>query len=178
MFVKELDSNSNNITLITEQCFCGATLSSDKANYGYCDECAKKRNEFVAYMVSNYNIADISAFEYIIVGASERLRVSNMTEVFTAMVDEYMLENGDLNPYENPLFIEKILLTKVELLEKFLDDLSLRDRDESYIGAFEFYYSNYETRIKNDLEHIRKVISDLREGIINPYQKSLSNGTI
>ena len=29
MFVKELDSNSNNITLITEQCFCGATLSSD-----------------------------------------------------------------------------------------------------------------------------------------------------
>lgn len=149
-------------------CYCGKE-AIDK----YCFDCLEKREQFIATVVNDYNCSDVSAFEYLITDASEKIRVIDMTSSIGKLVDEYYLTSQEYRgPYSDNLFLERVYTLKVEMLERFLDLLGTSGNE--LIRALEIYYKNYRDRIRSDIEVTNNYLSILREGIVNSSKRVLT----
>ena len=135
-----------------------------------------KREEFIDIIVGEHNVLDQSAFEYIIIGASERLRKQKMRSELEALMDGYISTQDD-EIYEDELFLESVLTFKKEFLKNFIDLLGARDREDFMRDSLDIYYVNYESRLREEVSKVDKALLSLREDIVNPKRMTLTRNS-
>ena len=135
-----------------------------------------KREEFIDIIVGEHNVLDQSAFEYIIIGASERLRKQKMRNELEALMDGYISTQDD-EIYEDELFLESILTFKKEFLKNFIDLLGGRDREDFMRDSLDIYYVNYESRLREEVSKVENALLSLREDIVNPKRMTLTRNS-
>lgn len=143
-----------------DRCFCGCSAvvtchdPSDIDN-GYCENCAKKRTDFVNQITGVIPIGEENSFEYSVLSAIENIRQSVFKERFYYMIDDYFGQHQDddefTEPYEDTSFNAKIYREKYFMMKTFLYSISIvlqKEKKLSPSNKVKKAYSYYKSKLE------------------------------
>lgn len=157
----------------TDRCFCGRSAiitcrdPSDIDN-GYCEDCAKKRTDFVNQITGVIPIGDENSFEYSVLAAIENIRQSVFKERFYYLIDNYFGQHQNdaefTEPYEDVSFKANIYREKHCMMQTFLSNIVIGLQKEKTLSpsnkvkkAYLYYKSKLETMAEMDDEILEEL---------------------
>lgn len=131
MFVPHKPSSIFDVEHHSDRCVCGRSAlitchDPYDVDNGYCDDCAKKRTDFVKKIVGEVSIDPKQNFSNSICYSYENIRKSMLSERLYYMIDAYFgLHQDDefIEPYDNTSFVEQVYREKNIFMEKFISNI-------------------------------------------------------
>ena len=133
MFVPHEPSCIFDVERHSDRCVCGRSAiitchDPYDIDDGYCDDCAKKRTDFVKKTIGEVSIDTQNTFFNSICYSYENIRKSILSERLYYMIDAYFgLHQDDefSEPYDNTYFVEQVYREKSIFMEKFISNIIL-----------------------------------------------------
>ena len=173
MFVPHNPDMIFDVKKSTDRCVCGCSAvitcnNPSSINYGYCKDCAEKREEFVNKVTGRVLLGKECRSSLYELNIIENLRQSMFKEIFYYMVDKYFGEHQNdgefTEPYQDEFFLAKVYREKNKMMNNFLSNIEEKSNlwNDTY-RAFTHYKLKLEEMHEKDIDMLDKIGDKISE---------------
>lgn len=167
MFVPHKPDLCFDVEKHSDRCVCGNSAlvtNHEGIDTGYCDECAKKRKDFVDNVVGNIIFEKNNTLCSLLI-IIENLRKSFLEERIYFMVDRYFfLHKGESfeEPYEDENFIAQVYREKYNLMNTFMSNTFIQDNPKlSNKKDYDNYVNSLNKMMQEDDDKLGEITARL-----------------